>query len=311
MLYSKLWGSFTKITLKRNMRVERLIELNPSPERIQKLKNYAEWLLKVGDGTLETKHQNLIEIPNDMVCQTKAELEEKVFPNFIHQYNNQQYLSERAIMTSTNDIIQKCNYEIIRRLPGELVVSESIDECIEDEHKAIYDSDFLNRINTSGIPPHRLALKKNACIILIKNLNHEERHCNGTRYMIISVTKNLIHARKLNGDSNSDIMIPRIPNLTNDSSDFPIPFKRLQFPILCAYYLSFNRAQGQSLKKAGLYLPRSVFSHGHLYVGFSRCGDPDGVHVYADQEEFENVRQHLTEGKTYTRNIVYKEIFNS
>ena len=77
------------------------------------------------------------------------------------------------------------------------------------------------------------------------------------------------------------------------------------------YYLSFNRAQGQSLKKAGLYLPRSVFSHGHHYVGFSRCGDPDGVHVYEDQQEFENVRQHLTIEKNYTRNIVYKEIINS
>ena len=124
-----------------------------------------------------------------------------------------------------------------------MVVSESIDEYIEDYHKAVYDSDFLNKINTSGIPPHRLALKKNACIILIKNLNVEYGHCNGTRYMIISVTKHLILARKLNGDSNSDIMIPRIPNISKDS-DFPIPFKRLQFPILGAYYLSFNRSQG-------------------------------------------------------------------
>ncbi len=30
--------------------------------------------------------------------------------------------------------------------------SESIDECIEEDHKALYDSDLINRINASGIP---------------------------------------------------------------------------------------------------------------------------------------------------------------
>ena len=160
MTQSRTWSSFKTIRLKRNMRVERLLRINNSPERTKKLKDYAEWLLKVGDGKLDTKYQNLIEIPPQMVCQTQNELEEKIFPRFFQQYCNQEYLSERAIMASTNNIIQKCNYEIIKRLPGEMVVSESIDECIEDDHKAIYDSDFLNKINTSGIPPHRLALKK-------------------------------------------------------------------------------------------------------------------------------------------------------
>ena len=61
--------------------------------------------------------------------------------------------------------------------------------------------------------------------------------------------------------------------MISKDSDFPIPFKRLQFPVLGAYYLSFNRSKGQSLTKAGLHLPRSLFSHGHLYAGFSICGD--------------------------------------
>ena len=98
--------------------------------------------------------------------------------------------------------------------------------------------------------------------------------------------------------------------MISKESDFPVPFKRLQFPVLGAYYLSFNRAQGQSLTKAGLYLPNSVFTHGHLYCGFSRCGNPDGVHVFADQTEFQNLREYLLPGKFYTRNIVYNEIFD-
>ena len=57
-------------------------------------------------------------------------------------------------------------------------------------------------------------------------------------------------------------------------SSYPVPFKRTQYPVLGAYYLTINRAQGQTLERAGLYLEESVFTHGHLYVGFGRCGDP-------------------------------------
>ena len=73
--------------------------------------------------------------------------------------------------------------------------------------------------------------------------------------------------------------------------------------------MTLNRAQGQTLERAGMYLPASVFSHGHLYVGFSRCGNPDNFSVYADQSEFQNLQHMLKKNKTYTRNIVFDEIF--
>ncbi|KAL7481390.1 hypothetical protein ACHAW6_009556 [Cyclotella cf. meneghiniana] len=115
---------------------------------------------------------------------------------------------------------------MVKRLPGKMVISNSIDSCVEDEHVATYDAEVLNRINASGIPPHRLALKPGACIILIKNLN-------------------ISHAEKLCGGPHSEILIPCIPMISKDS-DFPVPFKRLQFPVLLAYHLTLNRAQGQS-----------------------------------------------------------------
>ena len=60
-----------------------------------------------------------------------------------------------------------------------------------------------------------------------------------------------------------------------------------------------------------MHLPTSVFSHGHLYVGYLRNGDPDKGFVYAGQEEFENVEHLLDSNKTYTRNVVYSEIFSA
>ena len=78
---------------------------------------------------------------------------------------------------------------MVKRLPGEMVISNSIDSCVEDEHVATYDAEVLNRINASGIPPHRLALKPGACIILIKNLNISHGHCNGTRSTVVAHTQ--------------------------------------------------------------------------------------------------------------------------
>jgi hypothetical protein len=41
-------------------------------------------------------------------------------------------------------------------------------------------------------------------------------------------------------------------------SRFPIRFQWMQFSVLGAYYITFNRAQGQTLKQCGLHLPHSV-----------------------------------------------------
>ena len=57
-----------------------------------------------------------------------------------------------------------------------------------------------------------------------------------------------------------------------------------------------------------MYLLRSAFSHGHLFVGFSCCGDPDQIFVFANQDEFDNIRYQLPENKTFIRNVVYEEI---
>jgi len=89
-------------------------------------------------------------------------LENKIYNSFEQYYHVPSYLYERAIMSCTNETIQQCNFDMIDRLPGEMIVSKSRDYCVEDSDKVLYDEEFLNKINASGLPPHRLPLKKRA-----------------------------------------------------------------------------------------------------------------------------------------------------
>ena len=80
--------------------------------------------------------------------------------------------------------------------------------------------------------------------------------------------------------------------------------------MLLAYHLTPNKPKDK-LDRGGMLLPQSVFSHGQLYVGFSRCRDPDNFFVYADQSEFDHLKDILDSEKTYTRNIVFPEIIQT
>ena len=214
-------------------------------------------------------------------------------------------------MSCKNETVQKQNFKMVQQLPGELAISVSVNECIEEEHRVRFEPELLNKVEASGLPPHELALKKNAVILLIRNLDVKTGHCNGTRYIIEDFTEHIIMAKKLNGDGspNDTILIPKI-SINSKETDFAVIFKRKQFLIVGVYYLTFNWAQGQSFQKCGLDLPQSVFTHGQLYVGLGRCGDLKKLFVYANQEEFEHLKDSLPEGGTFTRNVIYTEVFD-
>ena len=85
--------------------------------------------------------------------------------------------------------------------------------------------------------------------------------------------------------------------------------------------MTINKSQGQSLSRVGLYLQEPYFTHGQLYVEWSRCGYPPddekktGMKVVVNDtslqgrsKEMGGVRDNKTEGVT-TPNVVIKEIF--
>ena len=161
----------------------------------------------------------------------------------------------------------------MERIPGEMKISYSRDTCVEDDDNMMHEPEVLNRINGSDILPHQLPPKVGAMIIFIKNLNICNNHCNDTRHLVTNLTKHLIEAERITGGKNRKLLIPRIP-MISESCSFPVPFKRIQFCVLGAHYLTIIQAQGQNLLRGGLFLETSVLSHGYLYVAFGHCGYP-------------------------------------
>lgn len=86
---------------------------------------------------------------------------------------------------------------------------------------------------------------------------------------------NVLEATILTGNYKGEVVI--IPRISITPTDLPLNFKRLQFPVRRAFAMTIDKTQGQSLKICGINSEYSCFSHGQLYVAYSRDPDPDIV----------------------------------
>ena len=248
-----------------------------------------------------------------MCKDTKEDVIDAVFDDFEANIGNPQYYQSRAIVAATNEIVNEINNNMTERLPGELTTFHSIDTVGDDDNPTSFPSEFLNKLQLSGMAEHELFLKENSVVILLRNMDINAGHCNGTRYFVKTIGKYRLVLKKLSseGNENDVLILPRIPMTSSAGTKLPFVLKRLQFPIKVAFALTINRSQGQTFAgKLGILLPRSVWTHGQLYVTFSRCGNPNNVFVWADQDEFKEFihENKLQPGKYYSRNIVYKEV---
>lgn len=134
-----------------------------------------------------------------------------------------------------------------------------------------YEEGFLNSLTPNGLPPHKLVLKRNCLIILIRNLDPSNGLCNGTRMVCKNFTDNVIDTEIVFGQqTGKHVFIPRIPISPTENEGYSFKFKCKQFPIILCFVMTINKAQGQTIPNVRVYLPQSVFFHGQLYVSLSR-----------------------------------------
>jgi ATP-dependent DNA helicase PIF1 len=131
---------------------------------------------------------------------------------------------------------------------------------------------------------------------------------NGARLIVNSLSANLLQLRFLSGvHKDKMVFLPRI-QLQPTDTDYPFVLNRLQFPVINAFALTINKSQGQSFEKVGIYLSANVFSHGQLYVAFSRATTKKGVIVQIKQQIM--VSRNILNNKNFTYNCVYREVYD-
>ena len=153
------------------------------------------------------------------------------------------------------------------------------------------------------MPEHELYIKPNMLLILLRNLNPREGLANGTRLLALGLHARgkLLKAKIISGSAEHRgrvVLIPRI-DLIADETLYPFKWARRQFPVRAAFALTINKAQGQSLRRVGVFLNEACFAHGQLYVTCSRVGTPDDLRFV--------LRRDAASGRFLTRNVVYQE----
>ena len=126
-----------------------------------------------------------------------------------------------------------------------------------------------------------LQLKKHRIIMLLRNLDPVNGHCNQIQYVIEHLHDHIIDATIACGPhAGKRIFVPIIPMIPSDNI-FRFHMKRKQFPVRHAFAITSNKAQGQTLSHVGIYLKQAFFSHGQLYVAMSRVGSKDSLKIYS------------------------------
>lgn len=321
---SRVWSKVVRLQLTTNMRALGDIE-------------YAQYLLNIGNGLIGTTDQGWT-IPEDM---RTTELVSFVYfddqkQSFVYDGGN------NVILTGTNAESDAFNACVLKRLTTPLQTltaddslwtvdfmeftryadvlpaADALSACKMVKQLGAPDNTtnkttkvlkFLKHIH-ADTPQASIDVKEGSVIVLTKNVDVDQRLCNGTRLVVQRVRANELICTRLGSPSLVTVTLSQfrtthqLTSYDKRSSPLPLPdfdektgraliyfLVRKQFPIRLAFAMTITKSQGQTFDKVGLYLPRfnSIFTHGHLYTALSRSSKREFVKIYSHTNKVRNI----------------------
>ena len=214
-------------------------------------REFAQWQLDIGHGR-NVDGDGYITLPESFHCDQNSieSLIQSIYPGITyHVPPTDQYFAERTILASRNDDVDAINANILRQFPGEVQTFHSSDSIKNNNGEGgravlMYPVEYLNTINCSGLPLHKLDVKKGCPVMVLRNLNPEKGVCNGSRGVFTRYRNRVLEIRLITGQYAGDtVFIPRM-GITPAETQIPFEFCWRQFPVRLCFTMTINKLQG-------------------------------------------------------------------
>ena len=194
------------------------------------------------------------------------------------------FLATRAILAPKHEDVNALNDAALGSFPAathQVLHATTYIPGATAEDLASFPAEYLDALDLPGLPPARLAMCPGAVVMLVRNIDYENGLCNGTRALVVSVSRRSLDILVLTGRSQGHrAFLPRIP-MTPSEYSLPVRVTRRQFPVRLAWAITINKAQGQTLQRSSAIFRFSFrVSWSSCHSGFTlTCLKPAPIHV--------------------------------
>ncbi|XP_043216968.1 uncharacterized protein LOC122379102 [Amphibalanus amphitrite] len=168
---------------------------------------YATFLSQLGSGRLPLCPGTLdsVTVPPTVLSPARslAELAERIYPDLAQNCQNLEWLEERTILTVLNSDAKIINDHVMESMPGQEKVYDSVD-TMTDTNTVPLTAEVLNKIEISGLPPHKIRLKAGAPVLLMRNLD-APRAVKGTLCVVKTLADDVLELSVLTGPARGEV----------------------------------------------------------------------------------------------------------